>query len=499
MRVLIPVVIALSASGAFAQLPAKVLFEDTFDQASHGELKPNLVKEPPPLGMGYTTNTPEGFLLKNWIVADVEPNGKRRAFWAIPKRADGTIETYAEQAGRSRNSICFANARVPVDAERYVIEFRQWANDNDYIGFIVGASETVTNPDGVEIGYTRQLPGTDTTVRDVYYRSPWGRGTIAGEAKRRRWVQHRIEVDGNHIAWSQDGRVLLSGTVKTLKRGGFFGIRQTYERGTRYDDVRISILKRSPPPELVQSNDGLHLRATLEDANWNAIDQKPTLHDGLDAFALLPNNRVNLARLEWWQAPPRVTSGELQFTVAVADAQDRIVDVACGQSGRKLGEVKVSRAASMQTFRLKLNASQMTQAINEGVRLGLSGGDSPLWIVLKNNSANAAEWRHAPQLVLKDEFASTQSFPIRVAEQGRTLLDANDKPFVLRGRTAWHVLSLPPKDAVQLLDDTASKGFNAIEIKGIIHDKNGNNPAFAGNGQLPFHRRLVGTQYDGSF
>lgn len=388
-------------------LYAEVIFEDKFAATSRGELKPNLVREPPPRGMGYRTNAPEGFLLSKWSVADIEPHGNRRAFWVIPKRADGRIESYAEQAGRSRNSICFANARVPEDAEHYVIEFRQWANDNDYIGFIVGASETVIKHDGVELGYARQLPGTDTTVRDIYYRSPWGRGMILNEAKRRQWVQHRIEVDGSHIAWSQDNRVLLAGTVKSLGRGGFFGIRQTYERGTRYDDVRIKVLKRSSPASLVRAKDGVHLPATVEDAIWNARDQKPDLSPGYDAFALLPSNRINLARLDWWQAPPKETSGELHFTVAVADNHERTVDISCAQHGRKLGEVKVSQAKAMQTFSFKLSASEVRQAISEGVRLGLNGGDSPLWIVLKNDSAGSADSFHGPRLVLQDEMAST--------------------------------------------------------------------------------------------
>lgn len=102
----------------------------------------------------------------------------------------------------------------------------------------------------------------------------------------------------------------------------------------------------------------------------------------------------------------------------------------------------------------------------------------------------------------EDDFAAAsrgEAFPIRVPKQGRTLLDAHDKPFILRGRTAWYVLSLPPEDAVQLLDDTVSKGFNAIEIKAITHDKNGNNPPFAGNGELPFLKRLDGTPWDGTF
>ena len=55
------------------------------------------------------------------------------------------------------------------------------------------------------------------------------------------WKSHRIEVEGRTIRWFQDDRLLLSGEVEKLKSGGYFGIRQRYERGTRYDDVKITI------------------------------------------------------------------------------------------------------------------------------------------------------------------------------------------------------------------------------------------------------------------
>lgn len=215
------------------------IFADAFGVESRGERVFNLIDRPPPEGLSYATDVPSGYVLKNWIVVDVEPETERRAFWVIPRRTDGWVDDHAEQAGRSRDSIAYAGVPVPTETAHYVVEFLQQANDNDYIGFIVGAPEPVLNHGGFEFGYERQLPGKDWTVPDIYYRAPWGEGRIPNQAKLHRWVRHRIEVKEGHLQWSQDGEVLLAGTVEGLRSGGWFGIRHKYERGTRYRDFRI--------------------------------------------------------------------------------------------------------------------------------------------------------------------------------------------------------------------------------------------------------------------
>ena len=163
---------------AFGAVKERVLFTDTFDETSRGERVRNRVVDAPPEGMGYTTDTPHGFLLKNWLIADSEPDKQRRAFWCIPERAGGEVMTYMQQSARSHNSICYARTMIPETAVSYTIEFRQWLNDNDTIGFILGASQPLVMHDGVEFSYQRQLPGTDTTVKDIYYKGALGEGII---------------------------------------------------------------------------------------------------------------------------------------------------------------------------------------------------------------------------------------------------------------------------------------------------------------------------------
>lgn len=220
----------------------KVIFADDFGAASRGERVRNLVADPEPVGMAYTTDTPYGYRMKQWIVADAEPDKSRRSFWCIPERADGAVETYAQQSARSHDSIAFTGIALPAGATDYAIEFRQWCNDNDTIAFVLGATRPIMAHDGVEFGYQRQLPGTDTTVKDIYYKGALGEGKIENQAMMRQWADHRIEVRGTKISWSQNGVTLLERVVATLKPGGYFGIRQRYERGTRYDDVKITLI-----------------------------------------------------------------------------------------------------------------------------------------------------------------------------------------------------------------------------------------------------------------
>ncbi len=390
--------LAGSALVPFHSHAQTVIFEDAFGSESRGELKPNTITEAPPAGMGYTTEVPAGFALKHWIIADVEADGPRRSFWVIPQRANGEVDGFAEQAGRSRNSIAYAGKPIPNKATHYVVEFKQRANDNDYIGFVLGAQKPVITHDGVEIGYMRQIPGTDDTVDDIYYRGPFGRGRIDGKAKRRRWVEHRFEVRGQHVSWSQDGEVLLAGSVSTLRPGGWFGIRQSYERGTRYDDVKITVLAEDAAADAPAVPLKHHL-ATVEDAVWNAHQDKPTLPDGWTCFGLLPGNTLSAARLKWWTPLATESPAQLRFAIAADDDEQRTIEVTFGESGRSAGSIKVANAKAFQPFSLQLDGEAARRAVDEGLRLTLLDGSKPLWILWQHQDADTPKWELLPQLL----------------------------------------------------------------------------------------------------
>ena len=97
--------------------------------------------------------------------------------------------------------------------------------------------------------------------------------------------------------------------------------------------------------------------------------------------------------------------------------------------------------------------------------------------------------------------AATQAapaFPVKYGADKRYLVDQNGVPFPIMGRTAWFVTSLPAADYRLFVDDTVARGFNAIEFSAHSDDSRGNHPPFNGNGDIPFLRRLNGTDWNGA-
>ena len=90
------------------------------------------------------------------------------------------------------------------------------------------------------------------------------------------------------------------------------------------------------------------------------------------------------------------------------------------------------------------------------------------------------------------------TFPVSRSPNGRYLQDANGAAFPILGRTAWFITSLAQTDYQTFLDDAAAKGHTAMEFHVINHDPRGNNEPFAGNGALPFLKRLDGGNWSGA-
>lgn len=100
--------------------------------------------------------------------------------------------------------------------------------------------------------------------------------------------------------------------------------------------------------------------------------------------------------------------------------------------------------------------------------------------------------------VLPQDYGPIAAFPLRVAEDNRHLVDATGRPFVLRGRAAWSVLTQPVASYRAFLDDTKAKGFNAVEVLGIVADPGSKDVPFAGDKTLPFGRQLGGGPWQGA-
>ncbi len=224
---------------------SRLIFFDDFNSSDsfHLELTPNSTNKV------YKTNSlKEGHLPKKWNYSwDYQylEGDWKQAFYVV---APG--ETHMTQAGRSGSYFgedpyrITADVELPETATRYTIELKQYKHDNDPIYYVLGADEN--GRDGVEIGYENQLPGTDETVSDAYLRGTLCEGLVLEDrAYWREWTDVRIEVDvsNKRIAWYMGGDQVIDAYARDLKPGGYFGIYMHYERGTKFDDVKITVLE----------------------------------------------------------------------------------------------------------------------------------------------------------------------------------------------------------------------------------------------------------------
>lgn len=89
------------------------------------------------------------------------------------------------------------------------------------------------------------------------------------------------------------------------------------------------------------------------------------------------------------------------------------------------------------------------------------------------------------------------TFPVRISKDKRYLVDQRNKPFPILGRTAWFIISQPEKSYRQFVENTLAHGHNAIEFAAITHWPMGNHAPFNGEGEIPFLKRLNGSDWDG--
>jgi hypothetical protein len=81
------------------------------------------------------------------------------------------------------------------------------------------------------------------------------------------------------------------------------------------------------------------------------------------------------------------------------------------------------------------------------------------------------------------------AFPLKLSTNHRYLVDQNNRPVPILGRTAWFVISVSAADYHIFVDDTAARGYNAIEMHVLDHDSRGNHPPLNGNLDAPFLKR----------
>lgn len=89
-------------------------------------------------------------------------------------------------------------------------------------------------------------------------------------------------------------------------------------------------------------------------------------------------------------------------------------------------------------------------------------------------------------------------FPLRISADKRYLQDQRGKPFPILGRTAWCIISQSEKGQQIFIGHTKSFGYNSIEMSAICHWRMGNHAPFNGRGDLPFLKKLDGTEWKDS-
>lgn len=240
MKIIHPILLLSTLCCALAgHAQNTVIFSDDFNSADsyHTETTLNATcKE-------YTSCMEEGHLLKKWIYTwNYSYEGDwRQAFYSVPKGA-----SYMEQSGRSAANLdnyrLLANTPVPSDAERYIVEFKLYKADNDPIFFLLGAD--IWGNSGVEIGYENQLPGTDQNAPDAYLKGHLLPDTkVVGMGTRGVWwnVKIDVRVSDKFIVWTMNDKLMAQGRLYNIKNGGYFGMYVKYDRGSRFDDFKITV------------------------------------------------------------------------------------------------------------------------------------------------------------------------------------------------------------------------------------------------------------------
>jgi hypothetical protein len=111
-----------------------------------------------------------------------------------------------------------------------------------------------------------------------------------------------------------------------------------------------------------------------------------------------------------------------------------------------------------------------------------------------NRSRNLQNWNVAATLaavllagsLTRNAAAGEPLFPVRAAENGRYLIDASGKPFLLHGDTAWSlIVQLTKEETEEYLENRRQKGVNSI-IVNLIEFKYADHAPLNRAGDPPF-------------
>ena len=126
----------------------------------------------------------------------------------------------------------------------------------------------------------------------------------------------------------------------------------------------------------------------------------------------------------------------------------------------KSGHALFQRMSFHDTPELPLAAMRFTDA-------GVQPGAKHRYRVVAQNSAGL---KSKPSKPVTTAAAALAAFPLRVSDNGRHLVDADGRPFLIIGDAAWSLIAqLTEQDIARYLDERQRRGFNSIIVNLIEH------------------------------
>lgn len=146
-----------------------------------------------------------------------------------------------------------------------------------------------------------------------------------------------------------------------------------------------------------------YVRPELAHAPHAVLDGRRRIPCGWGAFAVLPEEASETARLSWPASGPGDRASRLRVTVASDDRERKQLRVALAGDGRTLGTVDIRYGTVFQPFELALSAEQTAAAIAQGLALSLSEGMSPLWLLYDPEPRSTGHTVLLPHLLIEPD------------------------------------------------------------------------------------------------
>ncbi len=115
-----------------------------------------------------------------------------------------------------------------------------------------------------------------------------------------------------------------------------------------------------------------------------------------------------------WDIRPLEQPSRLRVTTAIDGREEKLVDVLLAESGDKIGELDLRFAPVLEPFEILLSASQTRQVLEQGVRLSMRIGSSPVWF-FKPSGNTLEKQTLMPHLWIAKESDPLTAFHDRLA------------------------------------------------------------------------------------